>query len=220
MTNRPLILGAVAAACMAAGQATAAPCTDGSIVRLNAPGFTCTLGDTTLSDFSSNLNTTQLTNNRVEFSVSGSTETVVFVRVGNNDLGTGGNLRTFNFDVTVDPAPAAQGTTLSEYVVAARGTTAMGGTQFTSNATITGDNTPMQTASGTNPFQHTFALNRGDTSAEVSVSGGSGTANHLFSVTNTFTLSTATVGTPEPASLALFGLGLAGLGLAGRRKRS
>jgi len=207
---------------MAAGQAIAAPaapCTDGSIVRLDVAGFSCTLGDTTLSDFSSNLNTTQLTNNRVEFSVSGSTETILFERVGNNHFGTNPNLREFNFTVTVNPAPAAQGTTLSEYAVAARGTSATS-QQFDSIATITGDNTPEQKADGPNPFHHTFMLNPGETRADVTVEGGSGSPNPLFSITNTFTLSTPTVATPEPMSLALFGLGLAGLGLAGRRKRS
>jgi len=219
MTNKPLILAAAVAACMAGGQAIAAPCVNGAINTITAAGFSCTLGDTTLSNFTFVPGNNTQTRNDVVFSSSGSTESVAFVRgpgFGSNEQQQG-----FDFTVTVDPGPAAAGTTLSEYAVHVVPHSGSGSP--TSTATITGNITPVQTASGptsvANPFLHTFTLT-GDTSARVVLAAGSLSATLLGSATNTFTLSTPTVATPEPMSLALFGLGLAGLGLAGRRKRS
>jgi len=214
--NKQLTLGVVAALSIASGQAYAVDCptTPTVMSSIFIPGFTCTIGDKTFSDFT----TTAVTSNLVAFSESGSDTTLALSTANSGGAGFGSDMRTYGFTVTVDPAAVAAGTRIDAYTLAIGS-----GPAATTSATIMGSNSGTNsTGPLTGPQTNTLTFSEPDKFNTVSISttqSNNGNAR-VNSLTNTFVQSTVPVSVSEPMSLSLFGLGLTGLCFAGRRRRS
>jgi len=203
MTNKPLILGVMTALALAGAQANAATCSSMTVTALLAnPTFSCTDadGDTMFSAF-------------VFGSGVPGTATLSFpaddtVRLGaatGTHLGTGPAL---NYTAT-----GLMGITYTG--ISATGLTT-GSRNLTTTVTAAG-----QSFSFMNDGSGSATFSSGPTVVDVtnsSAPGPAGPGRNLVSISNTLAHTPPVVPTPEPMSLALFGLGLAGLALARRRR--
>ncbi len=194
---------------MTAGPAKAATCpSNDPLSVVAAPGFSCTLGDKTFSDFSFS---TDLSTH-ILFTINPLTgdDVVTFSRDGAL-YNTGAN--TFGYMVSIGPT-AAPGTTIDEHTLGIDVSTALPPSTITDH--FTGNNSGNHVITATNGGTFAVATLPGDTSEMVMITATQPAKAQLNSLTNDFGQSTST-GVPEPMSLSLFGLGLLGLGLVRRR---
>jgi len=217
MTNKqPIVLGVVAALALAGGQAygqMACPSqtTVSAINAVTTPGgtpggFSCTLGDATLSSFALiSSHQTQLDPTKVDFSDAGGKPDVTFMGSFPGAPSNG----TLQFNIAKDTPGAIF-------------------TDVTLTANVTGDvrnQLLMTNSAGVMLSQPQFS-GSGTSSQSVSDPKLTLVRTNLFnfggtthSISFAFTQGTAPpAAVPEPMSLSLFGLGLTGLWLARRRR--
>ena len=214
MTNKPLralSMGGAVVLLMAGGQAAAqGPCAgDMTVASIEGtPGFSCTFGDKTLSDFS--FNTAVPGTALVEVGIHGSDYSMTLDRDGGFfPSGTLPNL----LDYTIAVPPGHSG----RLMAFAKFGCHVSVPSVTTSTTLIGNNSGSTTLGPmTNGGTATTTLSPGDTSIIVTNSTSSTVSGQLNSITDDF--AQQGVGVPEPMTLALFGLGFAGLGFATRRR--
>lgn len=234
MTNRPLILGVVAALWMSGGQAnaqSACPTGVGNFLTIGeivaTPGFSCTNGSVTYSHFVFSTGATFF-QTEVFFGNDGSVNGAqydLFFLPGPNGFPAGE--RMFGFTASINPSATA-GTEFSEYTFLS--TAPQPNPVVTYNAAVMGNNsgdhdftleitasTPVLTAEKTLTFAPadtsdvvTFTVN------PLAALNGP-TVFNSGSIFNTLQLAVPAA-VPEPISLSLFSIGLAGIGFMRRRK--
>ena len=217
MTNKqPIVLGVVAALALAGGQAYAqmacpSQTTVSAINAVTTPGgtpggFSCTLGDATLSRFALiSSHQTQLNPTKVDFSDAGGTPDVTFT----GSFPGGPSNSTLQFDIAKNAAPAI----FTDVTLTANVTGDVRNQLLMTNSKMVMLSQPQFTGSGTSSqpvddplltVVRTNLFNFGGTTHTVSFAFTQGTA--------------PPAAVPEPMSLSLFGLGLTGLWLARRRR--
>ena len=206
-TNKLLTLGVVAALSMAGGQAYAVDCPTEMLVSAFTHGFSCTEGDKTFSDFFFHADPPGAI---VEFEPL--TPSLFEVTIARGDAATleAGGAFAYHVEATA-PATIVSGSAGVDAIPAGIFHTMvlvqMGSEALTPFPIVNSGNASVTFNPGLAGFSVVNLFNK------------SGTGPVISSVSNQFQQAEP-VPAPEPASLALFGLGLVGLGFARRRKRS